>query len=81
MNPLNVIVGVVAINFAFLLWWIVRVTMTKRRTLKKNGKLDFVDWYQAHKPEIMYRVRHESKLIGVDLEAKIDEQYQMYLLH
>jgi hypothetical protein len=78
MTIWSFIIGVAVLNVVIIGWWVIRTTIKRKRS---GGKLDFCDWYKANKPEIMYRIRKNQTLWGVDLEAEIDKQYQLYLTH
>lgn len=81
MNTVKILITLSGIPLVGLLIWWILCQKRKRRYVKSLGKLDFVDWYNTNKPEIMYRIRQDSKLTGVNLEAAIDEQYELYLSH
>ncbi len=49
------------------------------KTVRNFGKLDFVEWYNLNKKEILNKVERRSTLYGLDLEAEIDKEYEAYL--
>ena len=72
----------IIIGWGFLMLFILILGLIIRRIDKLNDypdKLDFIDWYNQNKPEILYRVEKRSKLYGLDLENEIDKEYEAYL--
>jgi len=80
MEPwLKWLIGIV--SWILLNIFIVRqLSLIHRQHLKNIGKLDFCDWYDEYKDDILYRIENRTKLYkGLDLENEIDKEYQAYL--
>ncbi|MHA1199465.1 MAG: hypothetical protein ACTSQF_09080 [Candidatus Heimdallarchaeaceae archaeon] len=70
------------IGWGFLMLFILIVGLIIRRLDKLNDypdKLDFVEWYNENKKEILNKVERRSNLYGLDLENEIDKEYEAYL--
>lgn len=72
----------IIIGWGFLMVFIFIVGVVIRRIDKLNNypdKLDFVEWYNENKKEILNTVEKRSKLYNLDLESEIDKEYEAYL--
>lgn len=81
MTAMNVVIVIALLNLAIIVWWVLRVTMIKKRRVQRLGKLSFERWYHLHKKEILREIEKKGVKQGFNLEAEIDRQYELYLLH
>ena len=72
----------ILIAWAFLMLFILIVAIIIKR-IDKNAdypdKLDFVEWYNLNKTELLSKIEKRSKLYGLDIEAELDKEYDAYL--
>jgi hypothetical protein len=72
-----IIAWVVLMLFILIIAWVVK--RIDRNKIIDDGKLDFVDWYWKDKAEILERVQRNSNINGLDIEAELDKEYELYL--
>lgn len=78
MIGLKIIIG---IAFILILSFFIVKQLAHIKTVHRLGKLDFVEWYTQNKGEILENIRKKGIKTGFSLEAAIDEEYELYLLH
>lgn len=75
---LKILIGVV-VWIALVVF--IAIQFRQIKTVKKLGKLEFVEWYEIDKDNILANIERRKGKKTWDIEVELEYEYQMYLLH